>query len=90
MRHYTNVFVLESSGVKEVATITRISRSGTHGGSAFYFTTEIDSKIYRTTAIRGRYRVGNEIIVKFNDDRTLFFVTNFCCAHAELAVLNQS
>ena len=76
VRHYTNVLALEGSENIETATITSIHR-GRRSGSTIHFMIQNDEMIYRTNIMTSGLRVGDEIEVKFNEDRSLFLVATY-------------
>ena len=83
IKRYDNIRKLEESNIIESASITQFQRSYRTSSNLIYFTTQNDGKIYRFNLIKlasGKIEVGDEIEVKFNEDKTLFLITNYSFA----------
>jgi len=79
VRYYSNVIALENSEIIKTATITNISR-GRRSGNTIFFTTESNEKTYRANIMRISSGVGDDIEVRFNDDRTAFLIPQYLSA----------
>jgi len=77
--HFHKILEIKESGITENAIITRIVCRARTPDDDIYFTTINDNKTYRFHLVKltyGEINVRDKIEVKFNDERTLFFVTN--------------
>ena len=81
INQFNNLRELSKSGIAEKAVVTKISRKAkSKEVMAIYFVTEKEDKTYKNlfrTNFPGEIKVGEEIEVKFNKDRTLFLITNY-------------
>ena len=79
-KHLNNVRELEKSNIIENALITNIVKRARTFNNTIYFTTISDKKLYQLNLIKiipGKINIGDEILVKFNDEKNLFLITNY-------------
>ena len=85
IKGYKNIRELEKSSAVESAVITKFQmRIRSRGFSnSIYFTTRSDGKSYHYNILKllpGKIEAGDDIEVKFNENRTLFLITNYSSA----------
>jgi len=78
LKYYNNIRKLEKSNIIESAIIERVGDKISGSSDTIYFTLINDGKTYRTNLLRpNKIKVGEEIEVRFNDEKTLFLITNY-------------
>ena len=80
IKNINDIRELEKIGTTENAMITGIELRSRTINNTIYFVTKNEGKTYETNLIKvhpGKIKAGDEIKVKFNEDRTLFLITTY-------------
>ena len=80
VKHVNKIRELEKSEKIKEAVITRIESRSRTPNSTIYFVAKNDINTYRMHLLKLvmiRAKVGDELKVKFNNDRTMFLITNY-------------
>ena len=80
VKHMNRIRTLEKFAVTEGAVIARIELRSRTINNTIYFVPKDEEKTYKMNLIKvhpGKIKAGDEIKVKFNEDRTLFLITTY-------------
>jgi len=79
IKYLNNIFKLEKSEIAETAIITSVINRSRTPNSAIYFLTINENKTYKINLIKivtiNKFNIGDIIEVKFNEEKTRFFIT---------------
>ena len=82
VKHLNSILGLEASEIIEDAIVTGVGRRIRTPSNEIYFETISDNKVYRFHLLKLTHgaNVGDKIEVRFNEERTLFYVVEFSSA----------